>query len=316
MIYNYDYYRIFYYVAAHRSMTAAVAQLGISASTASRAVKALEDELGKPLFIRKKHGVDLTAEGETLYTQILPAMQRLIACEEQFRDGSLTPDAAIDIAVEPGLFEDILMPLCLPRFYKKYPHTRVRNLDLNGDEIENKLLTGELDFACAWIFRLLTNRCEVTPLIQIRNVPIVGEKYASLTKKEVVSLRQLSELPLILVPETYKVYVQYSRLFSANGLTMQPALTVSSVHQQIAAVKAGLGYSFVPFFSAADVPGVYPLRLKEDLSNAFMDFLITPKDRPMSAPADYLCELFRAELANAAARQEAFWAPISHPANP
>ena len=58
--------RIFAAVAEQRSFTKAARQLYISHSTTSRAVSALEAELGLRLLERGNHIVGLTAAGESL----------------------------------------------------------------------------------------------------------------------------------------------------------------------------------------------------------------------------------------------------------
>ena len=60
--------RIFCTVAACRSFTRAAGQLFVSHSTTSRAVSALERELGVPLLVRDRHTVALTPAGQTLLT--------------------------------------------------------------------------------------------------------------------------------------------------------------------------------------------------------------------------------------------------------
>ena len=57
-----------YYNAACRSFTRAAKQLFVSHSTTSRAVSALERELGVPLLARDRHTVALTPAGQTLLT--------------------------------------------------------------------------------------------------------------------------------------------------------------------------------------------------------------------------------------------------------
>ena len=57
--------RIFCTVAACRSFTRAAGQLFVSHSTTSRAVSALERELGVPLLVRDRHTVALTPAGQT-----------------------------------------------------------------------------------------------------------------------------------------------------------------------------------------------------------------------------------------------------------
>ena len=66
--------RIFLAVAEHGSFTAAAKALFLSHSTTSRAVAALERELGAPLFLRQGRSVTLTKAGETLK----PEAERLL----------------------------------------------------------------------------------------------------------------------------------------------------------------------------------------------------------------------------------------------
>ena len=64
MLTSLDYYRVFYYVAKHRSFTRAAEVLTTSQPTVTRTVKNLENDLGCRLFERDRRGVVLTAEGE------------------------------------------------------------------------------------------------------------------------------------------------------------------------------------------------------------------------------------------------------------
>ena len=63
---SYDYYKIFYYVAKYKSFTGAADALLNNQPNIPRMMKKLENELGCTLFLRQRHGVSLTAEGERL----------------------------------------------------------------------------------------------------------------------------------------------------------------------------------------------------------------------------------------------------------
>lgn len=56
----YDYYRIFYYVAQHKSFTKAAEALGNNQPNITRCMNNLEQDLGCKLFVRTNHGVSLT----------------------------------------------------------------------------------------------------------------------------------------------------------------------------------------------------------------------------------------------------------------
>ena len=74
--------RIFLAVAAHGSFSAAAKALFVSHSTTSRAVAALERELGAPLFLRQGRTVALTKAGETLR----PEAERLLNEMEKLKE--------------------------------------------------------------------------------------------------------------------------------------------------------------------------------------------------------------------------------------
>ena len=57
---NYEYYKIFYYVAKYSNFTKAAHALGNSQPNITRAMNCLEQQLGCSLFIRNNRGIQLT----------------------------------------------------------------------------------------------------------------------------------------------------------------------------------------------------------------------------------------------------------------
>lgn len=68
---NFEYYKIFYYVAKYGSFTKAARALGSTQPNVTRAMNCLEQQLHNTLFIRTNRGIQLTPEGEQLYTHVL-----------------------------------------------------------------------------------------------------------------------------------------------------------------------------------------------------------------------------------------------------
>src|SRR3954463_10591998 len=69
--------RQFVEVAHQRSISRAAKRLNISQPALSRAIQALEDSYGVPLFTRTGAGVELSAYGSALYSRavrVLPAL--------------------------------------------------------------------------------------------------------------------------------------------------------------------------------------------------------------------------------------------------
>ena len=80
-----EHYRVFYQVARCGNITQAAAVLYSSQPNVTHAVKLLEGELGCKLFLRTNKGVQLTPEGELLYSHVAPAMEHLRRAEEELK---------------------------------------------------------------------------------------------------------------------------------------------------------------------------------------------------------------------------------------
>ena len=77
-------------VAQHRSFRRAAAQLGVTPSAISQAVRALEARVGAALFIRTTRSVGLTEAGERFISRAKPAFEELVAASK--RAGPPTPE--------------------------------------------------------------------------------------------------------------------------------------------------------------------------------------------------------------------------------
>ena len=73
MYVDWEYYKIFYFVAKYRNFTKAARVLGSNQPNITHTMNKLEDQLHCVLFIRSNRGVTLTPEGEMLYTRISSA---------------------------------------------------------------------------------------------------------------------------------------------------------------------------------------------------------------------------------------------------
>lgn len=77
--------RAFEAVARRLSFVGAADELHVTQSAVSRQIKALEEELGSPLFSRGTRRVELTGEGVLLLRAVVPALERLDASVRQIR---------------------------------------------------------------------------------------------------------------------------------------------------------------------------------------------------------------------------------------
>src|SRR5215510_14729017 len=73
-------------VARHHNFRKAAADLGVTPSAISQAVRALEARVGAALFIRTTRSVGLTEAGERFMLRAMPAYEELVAASEVLFD--------------------------------------------------------------------------------------------------------------------------------------------------------------------------------------------------------------------------------------
>ncbi|MFJ1209180.1 LysR family transcriptional regulator [Burkholderia pyrrocinia] len=111
-------------VAQHRSFRRAAAELGVTPSAVSQAVRALEERIGAALFIRTTRSVGLTEAGERFLSRAKPAFEELVAASEVARDLGQRPVGLLRLSVPRAVVPILLEPL-IASFCRAYPEIEV-----------------------------------------------------------------------------------------------------------------------------------------------------------------------------------------------
>jgi DNA-binding transcriptional LysR family regulator len=111
-------------VAQHRSFRRAAAELGVTPSAISQAVRALEARVGAALFMRTTRSVGLTEAGERFLSRAKPAFEELVAASEVARDLGQRPAGLLRLSVPRAVVPILLEPL-IASFCQAYPEVEV-----------------------------------------------------------------------------------------------------------------------------------------------------------------------------------------------
>jgi DNA-binding transcriptional LysR family regulator len=107
-------------VAQHRNFRKAAAELGVTPSAISQAVRTLEARVGAALFIRTTRSVGLTEAGERFISRAKPAFEELVAAGEAARDLGQRPTGLLRLSVPRAVVPLILEPV-IASFCQAYP---------------------------------------------------------------------------------------------------------------------------------------------------------------------------------------------------
>ena len=119
-VFEWDDLRFFLAIQRGRSVRAASKLLGVSHSTVSRRLSAMEDQTGVNLFVRKPEGFVLTETGEAMVERAERVESEILSMEREVfgRDARLT--GPVRVSAPPLLAQHLLMPI-LAEFAKLYP---------------------------------------------------------------------------------------------------------------------------------------------------------------------------------------------------
>ena len=128
-------------VARRRSFRRAAAELGVTPSAVSQAVRSLEARLGTALFRRTTRSVGLTEAGQRFFDRAGPAFAELVAAGEVARDLGQRPAGLLRLSVPRGVVPLILEPV-IGSFALAYPEIE---LEIAASEEMVDLAAGGFD---------------------------------------------------------------------------------------------------------------------------------------------------------------------------
>ena len=111
-------------VARRGNFRAAAADLGMSSSALSHAVRGLEARLGVRLFNRTTRSVSLSAAGEQFVAGVAPALSDIRGAMEAVNRHRDTPAGTLRLNTSAGAARRILAPIVL-EYLRRYPEMKV-----------------------------------------------------------------------------------------------------------------------------------------------------------------------------------------------
>ncbi|TSE01307.1 LysR family transcriptional regulator [Mesorhizobium intechi] len=132
---------VFLAVARHRNFRRAAADLGVTPSAVSQAVRALEARIGAALFVRTTRSVGLTEAGQRFLDRAGPGFDEIVAASEAARDIGQRPTGLLRLSVPRAVVPLILEPV-IASFCQAYPEVE---LEIAASDEMVDLATGGFD---------------------------------------------------------------------------------------------------------------------------------------------------------------------------
>ncbi|MGP1679507.1 MAG: LysR family transcriptional regulator [Burkholderiales bacterium] len=230
-----------HWVTKSGSFAGAAERLHTTQSAISKRIKELEEFLGLVLFDRSRRTARLTQKGR----EILGLCEELLSMREKLL--SAADKSAVSIRRFRIGVTELIALTWLPRLVEilkiEYPNLELQpEIDMSASLCE-KLTRGALDFiAVPGVFN--ENSMVSVPLCNLKLSWMCSPKlYAS---PEPLSLKQISELPILMQMEKSGVDIGLERWFRERDLSVRRVYAGNSLSALSALTISGFGISFLP----------------------------------------------------------------------
>lgn len=279
---NYDYYRIFYYVAKHKNITKAAEELYSSQPAVTRVIQSMEDQLGCRLFIRHKTGVELTREGQVLYDYVALAHSQLTKGEEEVSRAMNTENGIIYIGATVTALHEFLFDY-LNKFHERFPGVRYRIATGSSDGTIERLKNGTVDLAFVTTPFSRPRDANIAKIHTFQDILIGGKEYRELSRKK-NKLSDVMKKPFVALVKGMQWRDFLDKTFAENGMTLDAEIETDSADMIIPIIRHNLGIGFIPSSMAKNSMQrgeVFRIPLEQELQPRSV-FLLTDRTHPQT----------------------------------
>ncbi|MDL2293397.1 LysR family transcriptional regulator [Ruminococcaceae bacterium OttesenSCG-928-D13] len=244
---NLEYYRAFYYVAQLASISKAANALYLSQPSVTRSIKKLEEYHGVSLFARDYKGAHLTTEGEQLFQNVDIAFSSLIEGEKLLKKIADFEMGKLSIGATETALNFYLLPK-LEAFRELYPQILIHASGSSTQDTVRMLNEGQVDLSLA-VSPLedvgLGEDVQVTPIFDFQDIFVAGPYFSKL-EGCVLTARELSEQPLVMVERGTSARKNIDLWFESQGVLFEPDYSVRTTSNVVPFVQRNLAIGIMP----------------------------------------------------------------------
>ena len=284
----------------------AARKCGVTQSTISRQIQALENDLGLPLFHRSAQA-KLTLGGE----QLLPRARKI--CQEwelatiEFAELKAGKQPELCIAAIHSVCAHYLPPI-LPKFCQDYPEVQLRVTALGSDRALKVLRDGLVDVAIVMDNPLLTTSSEmVVEFLYSEEIEILMASTHPLTEYETVPTSELVFYPQAVFKDGYGMQRLVQDWFEAQNIKLKIAMELNTLDAFRGVVRQGQIIALLPrsallearqdpTLAVRPIAHLAPASVEKIESLTRKVVLVTSSDRLQIPPIASFCQLVRKML--------------------
>lgn len=249
--------RTFRVVAETLNFTRAAERLNLTQSAVSHQIKALERELGEPLFIRTKRGVKLSQAGKVALGHTEHILDEAEAMREHVSGREPSPVGRVRAAAGTQAFVHLFATL-FESFMRAHPGIELSfRTTVSTEQTVTDILNGAADVGFA-LMPVYSPTLQVTQLFEDELVLVVGTKHPLANEHE-VTVEQIERERLILFERGASIRRATDIFLERANIRPSLALESNDTYFIKLMIEHGLGISLLPAWAVRDEVQVHKL---------------------------------------------------------
>jgi len=237
-------------VAETLNFTKAAERLHLTQSAVSHQIKALEKDLGEPLFLRSKRGVKLSQKGKLALEHAERILDETQALREHLSGHDSSPVGQVRAAAGTQAFVHLFAGL-FELFMREHPGIELSfRTTASTDQTVTDILNGAADVGFASM-PVYSPALKVTELFEDELVLVVGHNHRLAQKRE-VKVNEIESERLILFERGASIRRATELSFERVNISPKLALESNDTYFIKLMVQHGLGISLLPSWSVRD----------------------------------------------------------------
>ncbi len=242
--------RTFRAVAETLNFTRAAERLHLTQSAVSHQIKALEEELGEPLFIRAKRGVKLSQAGKASLEYVERILDDAEALRESVAGRERSPVGRVRAAAATQAFVHLFAPL-FESFMRAHPGIELSfRTTVSTEQTVADILNGAADVGFASL-AVYSPALQVTKFFDDELMLIVGQEHRLAGKKS-VTIADIERERLILFERGASIRRATDQFFDDIGVRPDLALESNDTYFIKLMVERGMGISLLPVWAVRE----------------------------------------------------------------
>lgn len=236
--------RHFKALAEEQNFTRAAQRMHIVQSALSTSIRALEDALGTPLFVRTTRQVHLSPAGVAFLEKIAPALENIDQACKAVEDISALKRGRLGIGTVHTLSSFVDLPATLATFHHQYPDIDIELCQGSSTRLIDKLKSRHLDLAILPLGDI-EDGIE-TREIACESLVLALPKHHPLAAHTNLSLSDIAGESFVEFALDWGTRKLIDRGFANAGIERKIVFEISDLETQLELVSRGLGVALVP----------------------------------------------------------------------